>query len=76
MGLAALMLLSHGCSMTSIETMPDGTCRGSASGLFIDVTGDSMSACGASRNTGAATSNVELGSQLIQAGRDLIKGAK
>lgn len=69
--LIAVLMLA-GCSMTSIETKPDGSCRGSAAGLFMDVTGDSMSACGASRTTGAAASNVELGKDLIQAGRDLI----
>ena len=76
MGLASIMLMSYGCSMTSIETKPDGSCKGTASGLFMDVTGDSMSACGASRSTGAVASNTELGSQLIQAGRELIQAGK
>ena len=73
--LIAVLMLA-GCSMTSIETKPDGSCKGTASGLFMDVTGDSMSACGASRSTGAVASNTELGSQLIQAGRELIQAGK
>ncbi len=66
-------LLLAGCSVTSIETKPDGACRGTASGLFMDVTGDSMSACGASRSTGQAASNTALGMELIQAGKELIR---
>ena len=69
--IAALMLA--GCSVTSIETKPDGSCKGTASGLFMDVTGDSMSACGASRSTGQSASNTALGMELIQAGKELIR---
>ena len=68
-----LCILLAGCSITSIETKPDGSCKGTASGLFMDITGDSMTACGASRSTGAAASNTALGVELIQAGKELIR---
>ena len=72
----AIALCLASCSVARIETTPEGACRGYAGGLFMDISEESMTACGASRNTGAAHSNTEIGSQLIQAGRELIQAGK